>query len=148
MRYVGGLTYPDNSHGGHLQVPNYVASQRFVKAVFERYHLRVEDIDSALQAIATSGNILPLLEFYQRLMSERDVGHSDFERTEDQHRDSLHIALFNYPILKKDLEFQITKVKKGHICERKAFSLLFNSPSLHIHRRIKQMDESICWSQR
>ncbi|KAF9176761.1 hypothetical protein BGZ50_009714 [Haplosporangium sp. Z 11] len=53
------------------------------------------------------------LALYKRTMEIRDVGESDFKKTEESHRDSFHYALLGntHPSLRKiGLETQITKV--------------------------------------
>ena len=83
----------------YLQIPNLVAAQRFVSAILNRYQLRTSDIKDALQKLST-GDISTLLGYYQRLMSERDVGDKDLkDKSEEHHRDSFYYALLKNPLL-------------------------------------------------
>ncbi|KAL1919970.1 uncharacterized protein VTP21DRAFT_1116 [Calcarisporiella thermophila] len=110
MRYIGGLTYDSQRPEKYLRIPNNITLKQFALAILDRYQLRVTDIESALQSIASSGNILHLMSCYQRLMSSRDVGYDDFKKNEEQHRDSLYFSVFKNPLLRqRSVEFRITK---------------------------------------
>ncbi|CAG8621832.1 11156_t:CDS:2, partial [Paraglomus occultum] len=99
MRYAGGLTYAKEEPGKQLQIPNLVQVQRFAMAVLDRYQLRVMDIEEGLRKIATTGDISQLLGCYERLMSQRDVDYSDFDKNEEHHRDSIYYTLLRNPLL-------------------------------------------------
>jgi hypothetical protein len=112
MRYVGGLTYADENPEKQLCVPNRVTLERFAKAVLDRYRLQAGDIKGALQSIASTGEVSTLLACYQGLMCQRDVGPSDFDKSEEHHRDSLYYALLKNPLLiTASAEFEISKVR-------------------------------------
>lgn len=114
MIHIGGLTFRNNSKHLNLQIPNIVAAERFGETTLARFKLRLEDVDLAFRNIVSSGSIRQALALYERTMEIRDVGDSDFKKTEENHRDSFHYALLgnSHPSLRKiGLETQITKVK-------------------------------------
>ena len=112
MLYIGGLTFADQMPEKYLQIPNFVAAQRFASAVLDRYHLRITDIEEALQKITSNGDIKSLLNCYQRLMIERDLGDSDLNKSEEIHRDSIYYSFLKNPFLRQTkTEFEITKVR-------------------------------------
>ena len=109
---IGGLTFTEEDPKNFLRIPNFVAAQRFVEAVLDRYHLRATDIEEALSRIAENGNIKPLLRCYQNLMIERDLGDTDFRKSEEIHRDSIYYAFLKNPFLRQTAaEYEITKVR-------------------------------------
>jgi hypothetical protein len=79
----------------------------------DRYRLRTSDIKDALQKLS-NGDISMLLGYYQRLMSERDIGDNDLKnKSEEHHRDSFYFALLKNPLLlEANAEFEITRVGK------------------------------------
>jgi hypothetical protein len=125
MRYTGCLTYAEGSN--ELQIPNLT-----------RYNLQLEDVEEGLKKIATQGDISQFLGCYERLMSKRDVGFKDFEKTEEQHRDSIFWSLFRNPLLKSRVEFRVTKVRRQFLCEVQPCADNNLTPS-HVHRRKEVM---------
>ncbi|KAF9088290.1 hypothetical protein BGX27_002724, partial [Mortierella sp. AM989] len=96
MLHIGGLTFCGDSK--QLRIPNLIAAERFGSATLGRLELRLEDVHLAFRNIRT--------------MEIRDVGDSDFSKTEENHRDSFYYALLgnSHPSLRKiGLETQITK---------------------------------------
>ncbi|KAF9176798.1 hypothetical protein BGZ51_009646 [Haplosporangium sp. Z 767] len=111
MIHIGALTFCDNSK--HLQIPNLVVAERFGETTLALLQSRLEDVDLAFRDIVSGGSIRQALALYKRTMEIRDVGESDFKKTEESHRDSFHYALLGntHPSLRKiGLETQITKV--------------------------------------
>ncbi|KAG0305521.1 hypothetical protein BGZ98_004001 [Dissophora globulifera] len=111
MLHIGGLTFCGDSK--QLQIPNLVVAERFGNATLDRLKLRLEDVDLAFQNIVSSGSIRQALALYKRTMEIRDVGDSDFKKTEENHRDSFYYALLgnSHPSLRKiGLETHITKM--------------------------------------
>ena len=89
----------------YLQIPNFVAAQRFAKAVLDRYHLCTTDIEDALLSIASDGDIKPLLSC--------DLGDGDLKKSEEIHSDSIYYALLKNPFLRQTKsEYEITKVRR------------------------------------
>jgi hypothetical protein len=110
MLYVGGLTFAEENPKEYLQIPNLVASKRFIGAVLDRYNMRATDVDAAMSNIASDGDVRPLLGCYRRLMVERDVGDGDLNKSEEIHRDSIHYVLLKNPLLNRSkTEFVVTK---------------------------------------
>ncbi|KAL1922700.1 uncharacterized protein VTP21DRAFT_10239 [Calcarisporiella thermophila] len=139
MYYVGSLTFDSQQLNKYLQIPNNTALNRFVLAILEHHKLRVSDIEHALRAITSAGNILPFMGCYQKLIATRNVECSAFEKNE-QHRDSL-ISVFNIPLLRRSFgDFHITKVNdpKGRI------NLMIHIPNMHrmviIELKVIQLD--------
>jgi len=114
MLYVGGLTFANQMPDKQLQIPNLVAAQCFARAILNRYRLRTSDIKDALQKLS-NGDISMLLGYYQRLMSERDVGDNDLKKKlEEHHRDSFYYTLLKNPLLlEANAEFEITKLPRS-----------------------------------
>ena len=56
-------------------------------------------IDAALKEITTTGDISKLLQCYEILMSQHDVGFSDFNKNEEHHHDSIYYMLLKNPLL-------------------------------------------------
>ncbi|KAF8919390.1 hypothetical protein BGZ58_004641, partial [Dissophora ornata] len=116
MLHIGGLTFCGDSK--KLQIPNLVAAERFGNATLDRLKLRLEDVHLAFQNIVSSGSVRQALALYKRTMEIRDVGDSDFKKTEENHRDSFHHALLgnSHPALRKiGLETHITKMPQKTI---------------------------------
>jgi hypothetical protein len=111
MLHIGGLTFCGDSK--HLRIPNLVAAERFGTATLDHLGLRLEDVDLAFRNIALSGSVCQALALYKRTMEKRDVGNSDFDKTEENHCDSFYYALLGnlHPSLRKiGLETRVTKV--------------------------------------
>lgn len=114
MLHIGGLTFCPGAK--QLQIPNLVAAERFGKAALDRFGLRLEDVSLAFKNIVSTGDIRQAFALYRQTMSARDVGHSDFEKKEEHHRDSFYYALLgnSHPSLRKvELEVKITKVRES-----------------------------------
>ncbi|KAG0354437.1 hypothetical protein BG005_006476, partial [Podila minutissima] len=114
MLHIGGLTFCPGAK--QLQIPNLVAAERFGKAALDRFGLRLEDVSLAFKNIVSTGDIRQAFALYRQTMSARDVGHSDFEKKEEHHRDSFYYALLgnSHPSLRKvELEVKITKPLQG-----------------------------------
>ncbi|GJJ77513.1 hypothetical protein EMPS_09872 [Entomortierella parvispora] len=114
MVHIGGLTFCGDSK--LLRIPNQVAAIRFGNATLERHKLRLEDVDLAFQNIVSDGDICQALALYKRIMEMRDVGVSDFKKTEENHRDCFYIPLFgnSHPSLRKiGLEVQVTTTSQN-----------------------------------
>ncbi|KAG9295133.1 hypothetical protein G9A89_006114 [Geosiphon pyriformis] len=82
-------------------------TQRFVMAVLGRYQLRVTDIEEGLRKIATTGDVSQLLGCHERLMSQYDIGFSDFDKNEEHHRLMIEIPSTGNTII---IEFKIIKI--------------------------------------
>ena len=88
------------------------------EAVLDKYGL-YDSLNSALEFLKADGNILPALKCYRDLMMQRDVGHSDYEASEQNHRDSFYFLLLKNSLLHPQVEFQLTKVALLHIAVAK-----------------------------
>ncbi|KAG0196105.1 hypothetical protein BGX28_000135, partial [Mortierella sp. GBA30] len=114
MLHIGGLTFCPGVK--RLQIPNLVAAERFGKAALDRFGLRLEDVSLAFKNIVSTGDIRQAFALYRQTMNARDVGHSDFEKKEEHHRDSFYYALLgnSHPSLRKvELEVKTTKSLQG-----------------------------------
>lgn len=111
MIYYGGLTFHPKNPARFLKIPNTIAAQRIAEAVLWRYGLR-QSLNSALESLEVNGEVQPVLSCYQDLMSQRDVGYSDFEASERMNRDSFFFSLLRNASLSPHVEFKITKVSK------------------------------------
>jgi len=116
MRYAGGLTYAKEEPRKWLKIPNLVQVKRFAMAVLEHYQLQKTEIDVALKEIATTGDISKLLWCYETLMSQRDIGFSDFDKNEEHHRDSIYYTLLRNPLLQGHVEFKVMRVRMQVNC--------------------------------
>jgi hypothetical protein len=66
-------------------------------------------LNAALERLEIDGDIRPVLSCYRELMVQRDVGHSDFEASEEKHRDSFYFSLLRNASLRPLAEFMLTK---------------------------------------
>lgn len=109
MLYFGGLTFYQEDPAHYLQIPNAIAAKRIAHTVLENYGL-CNSLDSALGFLTIDGDIKPVLSCYCDLMVQRDVGYSDFEASEQVHRDSFYFSLLRNSSLHLHGEFKLTKV--------------------------------------
>lgn len=108
MICFGGLTFYAEDPKHFLKIPNVIAAQRIAESVLQKYGL-LESLPSALNLVQTDGNIRPLLSCYQDLMVQRDVGYSDFNKSEDIHRDSFYFTLIQNHFHRPHPEFKVTR---------------------------------------
>jgi hypothetical protein len=142
MLYVGGLTFAQQMPETQLQIPNFVAAQRLIKAVFNRYQLRTSDIIGSLHKVASTGDVSALLACYQKMISMRDNFTQELRKSEESHRDSFYSALLGFPLLlEPKLEFSITKVRKNNLHRG---LLPRPNDSLRIHSRQANLDGLTC----
>ncbi|RPA95769.1 hypothetical protein L873DRAFT_1301103 [Choiromyces venosus 120613-1] len=66
---------------------------------------------NAVKFLALRGDIIAPLAGYQELMAARDIKQSGYSMTEEQHRDSFHIAILENPALDLQVEYQVTKAE-------------------------------------
>ena len=111
MIYFGGLTFYPEDPANYLKIPNKIAAKRIAEAVLRKYGLR-ESLDTALNSLRSNREILPVLSCYRDLMVQRDVGSSDFNKSEEIHRDSFHFSLLQNYLLHPRPEFKVIKVTK------------------------------------
>jgi integrase len=110
MLYYGGLTFDSKDPAHYLNIPNAVAAVRIAEAVLKKHGLR-HSLTAALHSLISNGDILPVLSCYRDLMVQRDVGHSDYESSEQIHRDSFYYSLLQNASLRPQVEFKPTKVR-------------------------------------
>ena len=109
MLYHGGLTFYPKNPANYLIIPNKIAEERIAKAVLGRYGLR-NSLISTLDSLKSNGAIRPVLSCYRDFMLQRDVGYSDFNKSEEFHRDSFYFSLLRNPSLNPRVEFPLTLV--------------------------------------
>ncbi|KAH0564824.1 hypothetical protein GP486_001784 [Trichoglossum hirsutum] len=108
MIYFGGLTPYSKDPAKYLKIPNKIAARRIAEAVLEEYGL-LKSLKTALELFNSDGEIEPLLSCYRNMMAQRDVGHSDFSKSEEIHRDSFYFSLLQNQLLQPQLEFKSDK---------------------------------------
>jgi len=114
MLYHGGLTFYPEDPTNYLKIPNRIAEMRIAKAVLNKYGLR-SSLISTLDSLNSDGNIQPVLSCYRDLMVQRDVGYSDFNKSEESLRDSFYFSLLRNPSLQPRVEFPLTLVSQYSI---------------------------------
>ena len=112
MLCYGGLTFYQKDPAHFLKIPNLVAAERIAEAFLERYGL-CGSLNSALRSFEIDGDIRPVLSCYQDLMVQRDVGNSDFTKSEDIHRDSFYYSLLMNASIRPHAEFRLTRVSQS-----------------------------------
>ncbi|KIX05796.1 uncharacterized protein Z518_03768 [Rhinocladiella mackenziei CBS 650.93] len=68
---------------------------------------------NALHELAESGNPMDVLFGYCYLMRDRDVGDKAFEKTGENHRDSIMITILENPAIQPAVEYEVEKSTKG-----------------------------------
>jgi len=111
MIYFGGLTFYSKDPANYLKIPNKIAAKRIAEAVLQRYGLS-GSLGAALDFLCSNGDIQPVLSCYRDLMVQRDVGLSDFRKSEEIHRDSFYFSLLQNYSLRPRPEFKVIKVIK------------------------------------
>lgn len=123
--YHGALTFDHNDPASQLRVPNQIAAERIAGAVLAKYDLKTDTLfqlkdrlDTALRRMHEAGDPVPSLGCYERLMTQRDVGFTDFEKGETNHRDLCFHVFQVLPIVIPEVEYNFTKVicKPCSIC--------------------------------
>src|SRR5947207_5152481 len=109
MLYHGGLTFYPKDPKRYLKIPNRIAADRIARTVIREYSHR-ESIQSALSTLQNHGRIGRMLNFYRRLMVERDVHFKDFDRSEESHRDSFFYSIIHTFFHPPYPNFPLTKV--------------------------------------
>jgi hypothetical protein len=110
MVYMGGLTFDSDNPSNFLKIPNLVAAKRFGSALLNRHGL-YSSMKDALYTLAGTGNLMDVLVGYCHLMRQRDVIGSAFEKTEENHRDSIWVTILENPAIKPMAECQVGKVR-------------------------------------
>src|SRR5271156_6344852 len=111
MIYFGGLTFCSKDPAHYLKIPNKIAAKRIAEAVLQKYGL-IESLSAALEFLCSDGDIQPVLSCYRDLMVQRDVGPTDFKKSEEIHRDSFYFSLLQNYSLHPRVEFKVIKVIK------------------------------------
>ncbi|KAN0086818.1 putative AAA-ATPase domain containing protein [Elaphomyces granulatus] len=106
MISFGGLTFCPEDPANYLRIPNSVAARRIAEVVLEKYGLRFS-LNATLDTLVSKGHIQPVLSAYRDLMVHRDVGYSDYNKSEETHRDSFYFAL------RPQVEFPLTLPSSG-----------------------------------
>jgi hypothetical protein len=110
MVYMGGLTFDSNDPSKFLKISNLVAAKRFGSALLDRYGL-YSSMKDALYTLARTGNPMDVLVGYCDLMRQRDIVGNAFVKTEENHRDSIWVAILENPAIKPMAEYQVRKVR-------------------------------------
>jgi hypothetical protein len=109
MLYHGGLTFYPKDPAKYLTIPNKIAEERIATAVLDKFGLR-NSLNSTLESLFSDGSIQPVLSCYRDLMVQQDVGHSDFDKSEEYHRDSFYFMLLRNTSLNPQAEFPLILV--------------------------------------
>ena len=80
---------------------------RIATAILLRFGVQSKDIDLVLEFLSTIGDIKPFLRLYQRMMSQRDAGWSDFEKNEEHHVAAVGYAILKSPLVKIKPEYNV-----------------------------------------
>ena len=107
---MGGLTFDSDEPSKFLKIPNLVAAKRIGLALLARYGLD-DSLKNALYVLAGTGNPMKVLAGYCVLMRERDVVGDALAKTEEDHRDSIRVAILENPAIKPVAEYQVRKVR-------------------------------------
>jgi hypothetical protein len=110
MVHMGGLTFDSENPSGFLKIPNLVAAKRFGSALLDRHGL-FYSMKDALYTLAGTGNPMDVLIGYCHLMRQRDVIRNAFKKTEENHRDSIWVAILENPSIQPLAEYQVRKVR-------------------------------------
>jgi predicted AAA+ superfamily ATPase len=111
MISFGGLTFYPEDPANYLGIPNSVAARRIAEVVLEKYGLPFS-LNATLDTLISKGHIQPVLSCYRDLMVHRDVGYSDYSKSEETHRDSFYFALLKNAALQPQAEFPLTLVRQ------------------------------------
>ncbi|KAG0020179.1 hypothetical protein BGZ80_004652, partial [Entomortierella chlamydospora] len=110
MVHLGGLTFCVGKEG--LRIPNLVAAARLGRAILDRHHASLEDVNGAFKALIDNGCIDKIIGLYARGMQQHDVGHRNFLMKEEDYCNLMRSILLGniHPSLRKfDVETTITK---------------------------------------
>ncbi|RPA89845.1 hypothetical protein L873DRAFT_1822113, partial [Choiromyces venosus 120613-1] len=108
LLYFGAFTFDKENPAKFLTIPNLIAATRFGTTILSRFGL-LDSMRDAVRLLALDGNILDPLSGYRKLMAARDIKPGGYAMTEQQHRDSFHIAILENPGLDPQVEFEVTK---------------------------------------
>jgi hypothetical protein len=111
MIYFGGLTFCSKDPANYLKIPNKIAAKRITEAVLRKYGLS-GSLSAAVDFLCSDGDIQLVLSCYRDLMVQRDVGLSDFKKSEEIHRDSFYFLLLHDYCLRPRAKFKVIKVIK------------------------------------
>jgi hypothetical protein len=110
MAYMGALTLDSDNPSKFLKIPNLVAAKRFGSALLNRHGL-YNSMKNALYTLARTGNLIDVLIGYCQLMRQRDVIGNAFNKTEENHRDSIWFTILENPAIQPVAEYQVRKVR-------------------------------------
>ncbi|KAN0070669.1 hypothetical protein V8E54_011538 [Elaphomyces granulatus] len=77
--------------------PNFIAARRFGHAILSRIGL-YDSMTNALHFLLKTGDLKKYLAGYRRLMEQRDIGRSAFQKTEENHRDIIWYTISREPL--------------------------------------------------
>ncbi|RPB00451.1 hypothetical protein L873DRAFT_816160 [Choiromyces venosus 120613-1] len=112
LLYFGAFTFDKENPSKFLTIPNHIVAKRFGTTILHRFKL-LSSMQNAVKFLALRGDIIATLAGYQELMAARDIKQSGYSMTEQQHRDSFHIAILENPALDPQVEYQVTKPGRG-----------------------------------
>lgn len=108
MVHIGGLTFDSDSPNKHLKISNVVAATRIAKATCYRYSLKRENLQYALGALVSKGNIEGILSIYEILHHKRP--HTKItDVKEATHRDRMCTILLQNHCVETKLEYKVQK---------------------------------------
>jgi hypothetical protein len=107
---MGGLTFDSQEPAEFLKITNFVAAKRFGHALLSRVGL-YDSMTDTLLFLSENGNIEDMLTGYRRLMQQRDISDCTFQKTEEDHRDSIWYTILENPALTPNAEYRVRKVR-------------------------------------
>jgi hypothetical protein len=111
MVYMGVLTPDSHNPSNFLKIPNLVAAKRFGFALLDRLGL-YSSMKDALYTLASTGNLMDVLNGYCRLMRHYDVAKDVFtKKKEEHHRESIWVTILENPAIKPKVEYEVKKVR-------------------------------------
>ena len=109
--YMGGLTFDCAEPSKFLKIPNLVAAKRFGTALLDRLGL-YSSMKDALYTLASTGNLMDVLNGYCRLMRHYDVAEDVFtKKKEEHHRESIWVTILENPAIKPTAEYEVKKAR-------------------------------------
>jgi hypothetical protein len=108
LLYNGALTFDRKDPSKFMKIPNKIAAKRIATAILNRFGMKAKDIDHALDILSRTGEVAPVLMLYQKMMSKRDVGWGDFDKTEEHHVAAIGYSIFKSVLVKLQPEFTVT----------------------------------------
>ncbi|KAI1312271.1 hypothetical protein EDD11_002990 [Mortierella claussenii] len=113
---LGGLMFCIGKKA--LRISNLVVAERFERAILDRYHASLEDVDGVFRILVKDGYIDGIFDLYTRCIQEHCVGANGFKKKEHRCNSMRFTLLANlHPSLQKvGVETTLAKVKLTRWC--------------------------------